>query len=55
MTLSARTKTLGGIVRPICFAALRLTIKAKRFARSKVEWSWVLNKQATRIPHFMAF
>jgi len=55
MTLSARTSKFGATVRPICLAALKLTINAKRFARSKVEWSWVLNKQATRIPHFMAF
>jgi hypothetical protein len=28
MTLSARTSTFGGIVRPICFAALRLMINS---------------------------
>ena len=28
MTLSARTSTLGGIVRPICLAAFRLTMNS---------------------------
>jgi hypothetical protein len=34
ITLSARASTLGGIVRPICLAALRLTINSNFFGCS---------------------
>ena len=36
MTLSARTSTFGGIVRPICFAALRLMMNSNFFGCSRV-------------------